>query len=84
MAAGLLPGAAAAEPSRHEHVAPGRLDFQCGGSQVSLRVFGSEADGYQSVVLSADVGGTRYFAGSSFLSGAPTEVSMAPVLSGTP
>ena len=70
-AIGLLPSVAGAEPSRHEHEAAGRIVFQCAQDEWSLRIAGSEADGFQAVVQSAQVGGTRYYTGLP----APTEVA---------
>lgn len=72
----LLPSSSvAAEPSRRDHTPKGTLALSCSTPVANLRTFSSESAGYRAVVLVATVGGTSYYAGSSFLEGAPTDTS---------
>ena len=71
----LGPSSVTAESSRGAHTPKGSLFFACASQMANLRVYGSESEGYEAVVLVATVGGTSYYSGSSYLSGASTTVT---------
>jgi hypothetical protein len=70
-----LPAPAGAESSSQHHAPKDGLSFFCSSQTVYLSVGGDPSSGYFAFVRTAEVGGTRYFAGGPFAGSIPAEVT---------